>query len=100
MGVLREQAAGVPAADLCGKHGLGSSTFYKWKANYGGLNVAEARRLKALEAKNVKPKRMPAESSSISALGFRNAHGLCPTGDDEPSTMVAIMIFRISKSWA
>jgi len=62
IGVLREQEAGVPVADLCRKHGLSSPTFYKWKAKYGGLDVSEARRLKALEDENAKLKRMLADA--------------------------------------
>ena len=62
IGILREQEAGVPVADLCRKHGLSSPTFYKWKAKYGGLNVSEARRLKALEDENAKLKRMLADA--------------------------------------
>ena len=62
IGILREQEAGVPVADLCRKHGLSSPTFYKWKAKFGGLDVSEARRLKALEDENAKLKRMLAES--------------------------------------
>ena len=62
IGILREQEAGVPVADLCRKHGLSSPTFYKWKAKYGGLDVSEARRLKALEDENAKLKRMLADS--------------------------------------
>jgi putative transposase len=46
--VLREQEAGVPTAEVCRKHGVSSATFYKWKAEFGGLDVSEARRLKAL----------------------------------------------------
>ncbi len=61
-GILREQEAGVPVADLCRKHGLSSPTFYKWKAKYGGMDVSEARRLKALEDENAKLKRMLADS--------------------------------------
>ena len=57
IGILREQEAGVLVADLCRKHGLSSPTFYKWKAKYGGLDVSEARRLKALEDANAKLKR-------------------------------------------
>ena len=49
-------------ADLCRKHGLSSPTFYKWKAKYGGLDVSEARRLKALEDENAKLKRMLADA--------------------------------------
>ena len=62
IGILREQEAGVPVADLCRKHGLSSPTFYKWKARFGGMDVSEARRLKALEEENAKLKRMLADS--------------------------------------
>ena len=61
IGILREQEAGIPVADLCRKHGLSSPTFYKWKARYGGMDVSEARRLKALEDENAKLKRMLAD---------------------------------------
>jgi putative transposase len=60
--ILREQEAGVPVMDLCRKHGLSSPTFYKWKAKYGGLDVSEARRLKALEDENGRLKRMLADA--------------------------------------
>ena len=62
IGILREQEAGVPVADLCRKHGLSSPTFYKWKAKYGGMDVSEARRLKALEDENTKLKRLLADA--------------------------------------
>jgi putative transposase len=62
IGILRDQEAGVPVADLCRKHGLSSPTFYKWKAKFGGMDVSEARRLKALEEENAKLKRMLADS--------------------------------------
>jgi len=62
IGILREQEAGIPVADLCRKHGLSSPTFYKWKAKFGGMDVSEARRLKALEEENAKLKRMLADS--------------------------------------
>ena len=58
--ILREQETGVPVAELCRKHGLSSPTFYKWKAKYGGLDVSEARRLKALE--DAKLKRLLADA--------------------------------------
>ena len=60
--ILREQEAGVPVAELCRKHGLSSPTFYKWKAKFGGLDVSEARRLRALEDENAKLKRMLADA--------------------------------------
>ena len=62
IGVLREQETGVSVADVCRKHGISSPTFYKWKAKYGGLDVSEARRLKALEDENGKLKRMLADA--------------------------------------
>jgi putative transposase len=62
IGILREQEAGVPVADLCRKHGLSSPTFYKWKAKFGGMDVSEARRLKALEDENTKLKRLLADA--------------------------------------
>ena len=62
IGILREQETGVPVADLCRKHGLSSPTFYKWKAKFGGMDVSEARRLKALEAENAKLKRLLADA--------------------------------------
>jgi len=62
IGILREQEAGASVLDLCRRHGLSSATFYKWKAKYGGLDVSEARRLKALEDENTKLKRMLADA--------------------------------------
>src|SRR3954466_3798896 len=59
--ILREQEAGVATAELCRKHGVSSATFYKWKAKYGGLDVSDARRLKALEDENAKLKKLRAE---------------------------------------
>ena len=52
----------LPVLDLCRKHGLSSPPFYKWKAKYSGLEVSEARRLKALEDENAKLKRMLADA--------------------------------------
>jgi putative transposase len=60
--VLREQEAGRPTADVCRKHGISAGTFYKWKAKYGGMDVSDAKRLKALEEENRKLKKLLAES--------------------------------------
>ena len=57
IGILREQEAGVATAEVCRRHGVSSATFYKWKAKFGGMDVSEARRLKALEDENTKLKR-------------------------------------------
>ena len=58
IGILREQEAGAKTADVCRKHGISSATFYKWKAKYGGLDVSDAKRLKALEDENAKLKKL------------------------------------------
>jgi putative transposase len=60
--VLREQEAGMKTADVCRKHGISEATFYKWKAKYGGLEVSEAKRLRALEDENGRLKRMLADA--------------------------------------
>jgi len=62
IGILREQAAGLPTADVCRKHGISSPTFYAWKAKYGGMEVSEAKRLKQLEDENGKLKRLLADA--------------------------------------
>ena len=60
--VLREQEAGMKTADVCRKHGISGATFYKWKSKYGGLEVSDARRLRALEDENRKLKKLLAET--------------------------------------
>ena len=62
IGVLREQEAGAKTADICRKHGISDATFYKWKARYGGLEVSDAKRLRALEDENGRLKRMLADA--------------------------------------
>jgi putative transposase len=66
--MLREQDAGAKTADVCRKHGISSATFYKWKGKYGGLEVSEARRLKALEDENSKLKKLLAEAMLDNAM--------------------------------
>jgi putative transposase len=60
--VLREQEAGLKTAEVCRKHGISDATFYKWKAKYGGLEVSEAKRLRALQDENGRLKRMLADA--------------------------------------
>ena len=60
--VLREHEAGMKTADLARKHGISEATLYNWKAKYGGLDLSEARRLKALEDENRKLKKLLAET--------------------------------------
>ena len=60
--ILREQEAGAKTADVCRQHGISEATFYAWKAKFGGLDVSEARRLKALEDENTKLKKLLADA--------------------------------------
>ena len=60
--ILKEQEAGMPTAGVFRRHGISPATFYKWKANYGGLEVSEAKRLRSLEDENAKLKRLLAEA--------------------------------------
>ena len=60
--VLGEQEAGAKTADVCRRHGISTATFYAWKARYGGMEVSEARRLKALEDENRRLKKLLAEA--------------------------------------
>jgi putative transposase len=62
IGIFNEQELGAKTADLCRKHGISDATFYKWKSKYGGMEVAEAKRLKALEAENAKLKKLLADA--------------------------------------
>ena len=62
IGILREQEAGSPTAEVCRRHGISSATFYAWKAKFGGMEVSDAKRLKALEDENAKLKRLLADA--------------------------------------
>ncbi len=62
IGILREQEAGAKTAEVCRKYGISGATFYKWKAKFGGMEVSDARRLKALEEENAKLKKLLADA--------------------------------------
>jgi putative transposase len=62
IGVLREAEAGAKTGDLARKHGVSEATLYNWKAKYGGLEVSEAKRLRALENENGRLKRLLADA--------------------------------------
>ncbi len=69
VGVLKEAEAGVPVAELCRRLGVSDATFYHCKAKYGGLEVNEARRLRALEEENSRLKKIVAQQAlDIDAL--------------------------------
>mgnify|MGYP006199346823 FL=1 len=62
IGIVKEHEAGVPVAELCRKHGVSNASLYKWKAKYGGMDVSEARKLKALEDENARLKKLLADA--------------------------------------
>ena len=62
IGILKQHQAGLSAKDLCRKHGISDATFYKWRSKYGGMEVSDARKLKALEDENRKLKKLLAET--------------------------------------
>ena len=68
IGVLREQESGVATAEVCRRHGISSATFFKWKAKLGGMDVSDARKLKALEEENAKLKKLLAEAMLDNAM--------------------------------
>ena len=69
IGVLREQEAGAATEDVCRRHGISQQTFYRWKSKYGGMEISDAQKLKALEDENRRLKRLLAASMlDVSAL--------------------------------
>ena len=62
VGILREHETGAKAGDLARKHGISEATLYNWKAKFGGMDVSDARRLKALEEENSKLKKLLADT--------------------------------------
>ena len=60
--ILREQEGGMATAEVCRRHGISSATFFKWKARFGGMDVSDARKLKALEDENANLKKLLAEA--------------------------------------
>ena len=60
--ILREHDGGAKTEEVCRRHGISSATFYKWKSKYGGLEVSDARRLKALEDENKRLKGLLADA--------------------------------------
>lgn len=63
MAVLRQAEGGVPVPELCREHGISSASFYKWRANYGGMDASMMSQMKALEEENRRLKRMYADLS-------------------------------------
>ncbi len=61
--ILKEVDSGIPLKEVCRKHGVSTASYYSWKAKFGGMEVSEAQRLRALEAENSKLKRIVADQA-------------------------------------
>ena len=59
--ILKQQESGVPVKDIIRQHNISEQTFYRWKSKYGGMEVREAQRLKALEDENRRLKQIVAD---------------------------------------
>lgn len=66
--ILKEAEAGMAIKDVCRKHSIGNSTFYKWREKYGGMELSDVKRLKELEDENRRLKQMYADLSLKSQL--------------------------------
>lgn len=62
LGFLKEAEAGIPVKDLCRKHGFSDASFYTWRSKYGGMELADIKRLKELERENARLKKLLAET--------------------------------------
>jgi len=61
IGILREQEAGAKVADLAREYAVSEAALYNGKAKFGGVDVSEAKRLKAFEDENAKLKKLLAD---------------------------------------
>jgi putative transposase len=66
--MIKEQESGIATAEVCRKHGISSASFYKYKSKYGGMDVSDAKKLKALESENAKLKKLLAEQMLDNAM--------------------------------
>ena len=62
IGMIKEQEAGVPTAEVCRKHGLSQGRFYKYKSKYGGMEVSDVAKMRSWEDENAKLKRLLADA--------------------------------------
>ena len=68
IGMIKEQEAGMPTAEVCRKHGLSQDTFYKYKSKYGGMEVSDVAKLRAMEDENARLKRLLADTMLDNAV--------------------------------
>lgn len=68
IGMIKEQEAGLPTVEVCRKQGISTASFYKYKSKFGGMDVSDARKLKAFEDENGKLKKLLAEQMLDKAM--------------------------------
>jgi putative transposase len=61
--ILKEHEAGIATKDLCRRHGVSPATFYNWKSKFGGMEVSDVAKMKALEDENRRLKRIVADQA-------------------------------------
>ena len=66
--IIAEQERGLSTAEVCRKHGISGTTFFKWKAKFGGMDVSDARKLKTLESENGRLKKLLADAMLDNAV--------------------------------
>ena len=62
LGFLKEAESGIPVKELCRRHGFSDASFYNWRSKYGGMELSDIKRLKALEQENARLKKLLAET--------------------------------------
>ncbi len=62
IGFLREADKGIALKELCRKHGFSEASYYLWRSKYGGMDISDAKRLKALEVENARLKKLLADA--------------------------------------
>ena len=76
IGIVREDEAGAKLGELCRRHDIAPTTFYKWRAKYGGMAVSDVRRLRALEEENRRLKQLladtPLDDQALKGLPAKN----------------------------
>ena len=78
IGILKEHEAGIPVSDLCRKHGVSDASIYKWKFRFGGMDISEGKRLKALEDKNAMCGWPPRCKGFVGAFSRWSEACICP----------------------
>uniref|UniRef100_UPI0013B39DEA transposase n=1 Tax=Paracoccus indicus TaxID=2079229 RepID=UPI0013B39DEA len=95
--MIKELEAGMATAEVCRRHGLSAATFYKLKAKYGGMDVSDAQRLRALEDENGKLKRLLADAM-LDNIVPKDLLGSKPWDATGPRTMARAFIESFNES--